>query len=149
MYMSVSVCLTYIQHQFFSCKPTASNLSHYVCQHFCILCTCQYQFSSCICQQHLILHTCQHLFFSCTSTIRVGMQWHMFVEVLCLKLEGLGFDSLGFFIDLKPFRRTVALRVDSASNRNEYKEYLLGGKRGRHIGLITLPPSYDNSLEVL
>jgi len=31
--------------------------------------------------------------------------------------------------------------VDSASNRNEYQEYFLGGKGGRCIGL-TLPPSW-------
>jgi hypothetical protein len=27
--------------------------------------------------------------------------------------------------------------VDSASNRNEYQEYFLGGKRGRCVGLTT------------
>jgi hypothetical protein len=31
--------------------------------------------------------------------------------------------------------------VDSASNRNEYREYLLGGKCGRCVRLTTLPPS--------
>ena len=31
--------------------------------------------------------------------------------------------------------------VDSASNRNEYQEYFLGGKGGRCVGLTTLPPS--------
>jgi hypothetical protein len=31
--------------------------------------------------------------------------------------------------------------VDSASNRNEYQEYFLGGKDGRCVGLTTLPPS--------
>ena len=30
--------------------------------------------------------------------------------------------------------------VDSASNRNEYREYFLGGKGGRCVGLTTLPP---------
>ena len=30
--------------------------------------------------------------------------------------------------------------VDSESNRNEYQEYLLGGKGGRCVGLTTLPP---------
>jgi hypothetical protein len=32
--------------------------------------------------------------------------------------------------------------VDSASNRNEYQEYFLGGKGGRCVRLTTLPPSY-------
>jgi hypothetical protein len=34
--------------------------------------------------------------------------------------------------------------VDSASNRNEYQEYFLGGKGGRCVGLTTLPPSCRN-----
>jgi hypothetical protein len=31
--------------------------------------------------------------------------------------------------------------VDSASNRNEYQKYFLGGKGGRCVRLTTLPPS--------
>ena len=38
--------------------------------------------------------------------------------------------------------------VDSASNRNEYQEYLLGGKGGRCVGLTTLPPSCADCLEI-
>jgi len=35
----------------------------------------------------------------------------------------------GFFIDIKYFPdRTMALEVDSASNRNEYQEHFLGVK---------------------
>ena len=37
---------------------------------------------------------------------------------------------------------------DSASNRNEYQEYFLGGKGGRCVGLTTLPPSCDDCLEI-
>ena len=33
----------------------------------------------------------------------------------------------GFFIDIKFFRSHYSPGVDSASNRNEYQEYLLGG----------------------
>jgi hypothetical protein len=40
------------------------------------------------------------------------------------------------------------LKVDSASNRNEYQEYFLGGKGGRCVGLTTLPPSCANCLEI-
>ena len=43
----------------------------------------------------------------------------------------------------------MALGVDSASNRNEYKEYLLGDKGGRCVGLTTLPPSCADCLEIL
>jgi hypothetical protein len=38
--------------------------------------------------------------------------------------------------------------VDSASNRNEYQEYFLGGKGGRCVGLTTLPPSGADCLEI-
>ena len=36
--------------------------------------------------------------------------------------------SLEFFIDIKSFRSHYGPGVDSASNRNEYQEYLLGVK---------------------
>jgi len=42
----------------------------------------------------------------------------------------------------------MTLHYDSASNRNEYQEYFLGGKGGRCIGLTTLPPSCANCLEI-
>jgi len=45
----------------------------------------------------------------------------------------------------------AALRswVETASNRNEYQRYILGGKGGRCVGLITLPTSCDVCLEIL
>jgi len=36
----------------------------------------------------------------------------------------------------------------SASNRNEYQEYFLGGKGSRCVGLTTFPPSYADCLEI-
>ena len=47
----------------------------------------------------------------------------------------------GFFIDIKSFRSHYGLGVDSASNRNEYQEYFLGGKDGRCVRQTILPPS--------
>jgi hypothetical protein len=47
----------------------------------------------------------------------------------------------GFFIDIKSFPSHYGPGVDSASNRNEYQEYFLGGKGGRCVRLTTLPPS--------
>ena len=47
----------------------------------------------------------------------------------------------GFFVDIKSFRTHCGPGVDSASNRNEYREYLLGGKGGRCARLTILPPS--------
>ena len=43
----------------------------------------------------------------------------------------------GFFIDIKSFQSHYGPGVDSASNRNEYQEYLLGGKGGRCVRLAT------------
>ena len=34
----------------------------------------------------------------------------------------------GFFVDIKSFRSHYVPGVDSASNRNEYQEYVLGVK---------------------
>ena len=46
----------------------------------------------------------------------------------------------GFFIDTS-FRSHYGSGVDSASNRNECREYFLVGKGGRCVRLTTLPPS--------
>jgi len=43
---------------------------------------------------------------------------------------------------------TYGTGVNSASNRNEYQEYFLGGKGGWCIGLTNLPPSCANCLEI-
>jgi len=48
---------------------------------------------------------------------------------------------IGFFIDIKSFRSHYGPGVDSASNRNGYREYFLWGKGGRCVRLTTLPPS--------
>ena len=47
-----------------------------------------------------------------------------------------------FFIDIKSFWPHYGPGVDSASNRNEYREYFLGGKGGRCVRLTALPPSW-------
>jgi hypothetical protein len=46
------------------------------------------------------------------------------------------------------FRPRYVPGVDSASNRNEYQEYFLGGKGGRCVGLTTLLPSCADCLEI-
>jgi len=38
--------------------------------------------------------------------------------------------------------------VDSASNRSECQEYILGGEGGQCVGLTTLPPSCPDCLEI-
>ena len=42
--------------------------------------------------------------------------------------------SLEFFIDIKSFRSHYGPGVDSASNRNEYKEHFLGVKAAGAYG---------------
>ena len=53
----------------------------------------------------------------------------------------------GILIDIKSFRSHYGPRVDSASNRNEYREYFLGVKSGRCVRLTTyhhpVPLSWD------
>jgi len=46
------------------------------------------------------------------------------------------------------FRSHYDPGVDSASNRNEYQEYLLGGKGSWCIGLTNLSPSCADCLEI-
>ena len=45
--------------------------------------------------------------------------------------------SLEFFIDIKSFRFHYGPGIDSASNRNENQEHLVGGKGGRCVRLTT------------
>ena len=61
------------------------------------------------------------------------------VKVLCYKSEGRWSDPRCQWI--KSFRSHYGPGVDSASNRNEYREYFLGGKGGRCVRLTNLPPS--------
>jgi hypothetical protein len=66
------------------------------------------------------------------------------VEALHYKSEVRAFDSRWChwnFSLTQSFRPHCGPGVDSASNRNEYQEYLLGGKSGRCVGLTTLPAS--------
>ena len=62
------------------------------------------------------------------------------VEALRYKTEGRGFDSR--------WCHWHGRGVNSASNRNEYQEYFLGGKCGRCIGLTTLPAWWTDCLEI-
>jgi len=72
------------------------------------------------------------------------------VEALRYKPESGGFDSrwCHWNFSLISFRPHYGPGVDSASNRNEYQEYLLGGKGGRCVGLTTLPPLGADCLEI-
>ena len=58
--------------------------------------------------------------------------------------EGRTFDSQRCHWNflLSSFQRHYGPGVDSASNRNEYQEYFLGGKVDRCVGLTSVPPSF-------
>jgi hypothetical protein len=55
--------------------------------------------------------------------------------------------SLEFFIDVI-ISTALCPGIDSASNRNEYQGYFLGGKGGRCVGLTIVPPSCADCLEI-
>ena len=62
------------------------------------------------------------------------------LKVLCYKSEGHWFNSRWCYWNFSltySFRSHCGPGVDSASNRNEYQEYFLGGKGGRCVRLTT------------
>jgi hypothetical protein len=72
-------------------------------------------------------------------------------NTLRYKMEGRGFDSRWCHWNcslILSFRSHYGPGVESASNRNEYQEYFLGGKGGRCVGLTTLPTSCADCLEI-
>ena len=83
--------------------------------------------------------------------IHLGHLVVQLVEALRNKPEGHGFDSWWFHWNFSlnwSFRPHYDPGVDSASNRNEYQEYFMGGKGGRCVWLTTLPPSCAEWLEI-
>jgi hypothetical protein len=82
----------------------------------------------------------QEVFFINNVTYTQILQaWRSQVRFLMVSLE--------FFVDII-LPTALWPWGDSASNRNEYQEYLLGGKGGQCIGLTTLPPSCADCLEI-
>jgi hypothetical protein len=69
-----------------------------------------------------------------SHNVYMGHAVAQLVEALRYKPEGRGFDSRWChwnFSLAQSFRLHYGSEVDSASNRNEYQEYFLGGKGGR------------------
>jgi len=65
------------------------------------------------------------------SDISYELQRPLSLTVMCYKSKFVGSIPAGvsgFFIYIKSFRSHRGPGVDSASNRNEYQEYLLGVK---------------------
>ena len=91
------------------------------------------------------------LIFNLSTSRRWGHAVVELVEALRYKPEGCGFDSRWChwnFSLTQSFWPHYGPGVDSASNRNEYQEYFLGGKGSRCIRLTTLPPSCADCLEI-
>jgi len=70
------------------------------------------------------------------------------VEATSRKVAGsIPDDAIGIFIN-RILPAALWPMFDSACNRNEYQEYFLECKGGRCQGLITLPLSYADCLEI-
>jgi len=85
---------------------------------------------------------------SLTSVLDGGWWVAQMVEVLCYNPEGRGFDGVIGIFNWQSFGPHYGHGVDSVCNRNEYQEYFLGGKGGRCVRLIILPPSCADCLEI-
>ena len=86
-----------------------------------------------------------------TTRTLLGYAVAQLVEALRNKPEGRGFDSRWCYRNFSltySFRLHYGPGVDSASNRNEYQEYFLGGKGGRCVWLTTLPHSRADCFEI-
>jgi len=89
--------------------------------------------------------------FGAVHTYKRGHMVVQLVEALRYKLKGHRFDSQWChwnFSLTQSFQLYYGLGDDSTTNRNEYQEYFLGSKGSWCIGLITLPPSCDEGLEI-
>jgi hypothetical protein len=69
------------------------------------------------------------------------------VEALRYKPKRRGFNSGCCHWNFS-FRPHYGPAVDSASNKNKYQEYFLGGKGSRCVGLTTLLPSCTDCHEI-
>jgi len=84
-------------------------------------------------------------------TVLRGYESALLFEALRYQPEGRGFDSRLCYWNFSltySFQPHYGPGIDSASNRNEYQEYFLGGKGGRCVGLTNLPPSCADCLEI-
>ena len=74
---------------------------------------------------------------------KMGQPVAQFVEALRYKPKGRGFDSRWCHWNVSltySFRPHYGSGVDPAPNRNEYQEYLLGGKGGKAAGAYSRQP---------
>jgi len=74
-----------------------------------------------------------------------GTRWRSWLRhcATCRKVAGSIPDGvIAIFHLTQSFRPQYGPGVDSASNRNEYQEYFLGGKGGFHVPIVLLLRSY-------
>ena len=78
------------------------------------------------------------------TTNSMGHAVMQLFEALCYKPKGRYFFSRWSYLSFlltKSFRLHCCPEVDSASDRNEYRQYFLSGNAGRCLGPTTVPPS--------
>ena len=112
-----------------------------------VYCTCSLWYLSCIHVDWLTRSRwncvkCHTYIYTCFGTDRGGaVGWGTALQV---RRSRVRFPMLS----LESFWAHYGPGVDSASNRNEYREYFLEVKSGRCVGLTTLPPSCADCLEI-
>ena len=74
--------------------------------------------------------------FTITQITAVA-QWSRCCATIRKVASSIPAGVIGFFIDIKYFWSHYGPEVHSASNRNEYQEYFLGGNGGRCVRLTT------------
>jgi len=87
----------------------------------------------------------------CFHVLHFGACGDLVVKALYNKPAGRGFDSRWCHWNssvTRSLRSHHGPGVDSASNRNEYQEYFLGGKGGRCVRISTFLPSCTDCLEI-
>jgi hypothetical protein len=105
-----------------------------------------------ICSETLFYSICGQGLKIYISAWQVGHTVAQLAETLCYKQEGHEYPDgisdvvIGIIHWCNPSGYTMALGVNSASNRCKYQEYFLGDKGGRCVGLTALPPSCADCL---
>jgi hypothetical protein len=113
-------------------------------------------FSNLICLVRLFLNHLSYI-YSCnrkcydTHVLSWGTRWCSWLKhcPTSWKVAGSISDWCHWNFSLtESFCPHYGLGVISASDRNEYQDYFMGGKGGRFIGLTSIPPSYAYCVEI-
>ena len=108
-----------------------------------------FQISHFLWQSFYFSSTCKWYKFKIQLQTHWRKQWNSWLRH-CYQPEGRGLGSrlCHWDFSLFSFWSQYGPGVDSASDREEYQAYLLGGKDGQCVGLIALPPSCAHYVEI-